>query len=79
MPSYFCPKKKKEGKKPIKNVVKGLNTIRGLEWRETTKEDAYIYSLKFHKLLLFTAEVNYFLKNDYSTTPGLPNLKKLLP
>jgi hypothetical protein len=35
--------------------------------------------LKFHKLLLFTAEVNYFLKNDYSTTPGLPNLKKLLP
>jgi hypothetical protein len=28
----FLPKKKKkEGKKPIKNVVKGLNTIRGLE------------------------------------------------
>jgi hypothetical protein len=32
--------------------------------------------LKFHKLLLFTAEVIFKKKKDYSTTPGLPNLKK---
>jgi hypothetical protein len=50
MPSYFC-KRKKRKKKAINFFV-----------RETTKEDAYIISLKFHKLLLFTAEVIFFKK-----------------
>jgi hypothetical protein len=67
MPSYFC-KRKKRKKKAINFFV-----------RETTKEDAYITSLKFHKLLLFTAEVIFKKNNDYSTTHGLPNLKKLPP
>jgi hypothetical protein len=40
------------------------------------KKMPMLFLLKFHKLLLFTAEVNFKKKNDYSTTPRFPNPEK---